>query len=71
MGSKRRIGELKGHPIIVGDINLKNEHEIHITQLFSKIHEEEPDNPGIELPDGYQVATEGDINGLAAEILGV
>lgn len=64
---KRRIGELKGHPIIVGDINLKNKHEIHISQLFKEL-EKDPDTGD---NDKYQVATEKDILDLASEILGV
>lgn len=70
--AKRKIGELRGHPIVVGDINLKDAHEIHITQLFKKAEQgPKPDEPGIELPDGYQVATSQDISALASEILGI
>ena len=30
---KRRIGSLRGYPIIEGDKNLKNSNEIHINDL--------------------------------------
>lgn len=68
--AKKRIGEFRGHPIIVGNIHEKEAHEIHISQLFDK-NNNKPDEPTPGLPDDCEIASVEDIEGLAAEILGV
>lgn len=69
---KVKIGELRGHPIIAGDINLKNKHEIHITQLFKSLGGDsgntKPDNPDNPSYNDYEIATEEDINDIATDI---
>lgn len=62
---KVSIGKLKGHPIIAGDINLKNEHEIHISQLIKSADTPPPPIIG---DSEYSVATEEEINDVCADI---
>lgn len=61
---KKKVGEILGIPIITGDINLKTENEIHVSQL---LYMNDPDNPPIH--DVYEFATETDINKVADNIL--
>lgn len=64
---KRKIGEIKGHPIIVGDINLKNEHEIHVSQLLKGLSSSPP---SVDI-EGTQIATEAEVDELIDKILNI
>ncbi|MDE5976930.1 MAG: hypothetical protein K2G70_00475 [Turicibacter sp.] len=65
--SKRKIGSLKGYPIIEGDMNLKKKNEIHISQLIKNI-DSTPDNPDEQ---DYTIASKEDIDDVCANILGI